>query len=470
MKFLLTITFFSCLLLFSCKKDRYINSPDARISIAIDTLRFDTVFTSIGSVTKYFTLVNNNEQKIRISEIKLSGGQTSPFKINVDGRAGTRFNQIDLDANDSVYLFVNVTIDPNNSNNPFVVNDSIVINYNGNTRKVQLQAFGQQAHFIKNQTITNNVTWNKELPYVIQNNLNIAPGATLTIEKGARIFVNANAAFMVNGTLKIRGEKEEQDRVIFRGERLDEAYRDLPGGWPGIVFTGTSKANEMSYTHILNAYQAVVVAGGAGQNQPQLTMNQCLIHNAYDVGLYTINSSVTASNCLFSQCGNNGLPGEGGSNLLVTGGGKYNINHCTIVTYAGFYQNHKQASCYISNKTGNMTALLDVNCSNSIIDGMGSSVDDELVVNHSPGDVVNFSNVLYKRKNKDPVGVTFTDCIRNKEPLFDSISTNRQTYNFRLRDVSPAIDAGKLSGVVIDLDGKPRPVGLKPDLGCYEKQ
>jgi hypothetical protein len=53
--------------------------------------------------------------------------------------------------------------------------------------------------------------------------------------------------------------------------------------------------------------------------------------------------------------------------------------------------------------------------------------------------------------------------------LFDSINVSKQYYDFRLKQTSPAVNKGVNAGVTIDLDGKPRPVGL-PDLGCFEKQ
>lgn len=469
MKILISTFALLCCFLFSCQKESFVNSPDARLVAGIDTLRFDTVFTTLGSATKSFTLVNDNRRKLKISNIKLAGGAASPFKVNVDGVAGTQFSNLEMNANDSIYVFVKVTIDPQSANTPFLILDSIEINYNGNTSKVYLQAFGQNARYIKNQIISDNATWDNSLPYVIQGDLNIAADATLTIEKGTHIYSNATAAFIVNGTLKVMGEKEESNHVFFRGDRIDENYKDLPGAWPGIIFTNSSHDNQMTYANVLNAYQAVVIAGGANQNTARLIMNECVIHNAYDIGLYTLNSSVKATNCLISQCGNNGLPGVGGSNVLITGGGKYEFNHCTISTFANFYQNHKQPVCFISNNNAGLVAPLKADFTNCIIYGQGGLTEDELVIEKTNADEIVFSNSIYKIKNADLSGVVFTDCIKNADPLFDSINTSRQTYNFRLKETSPAIDAGKSSGINIDLDGSARPVGTKPDIGCYEK-
>lgn len=51
--------------------------------------------------------------------------------------------------------------------------------------------------------------------------------------------------------------------------------------------------------------------------------------------------------------------------------------------------------------------------------------------------------------------------------MFDSTDGSKNYYSFRLKAGSPAINKGTNAGVLTDLDGKPRPVGL-PDLGCFE--
>ena len=199
-------------------------------------------------------------------------------------------------------------------------------------------------------------------------------------------------------------------------------------------------------------------------------MDECLIHNAYDVGLYGSQTSITANNCLISQCGNNGDLGVGGSNVILAGGGKYEFNHCTIATYSNLYQNHKQPVCFVSNTDGSSIANLQAIFTNCIIYGQGGNSEDELVIKKAASDNVVFFNSIYKMKNNDPAGVIFTDCLKNTDPLFDTINTSRQEYSFKLKDISPAIDAGKSSPITTDLDGNTRPVGLKPDIGCYEKQ
>ena len=95
-----------------------------------------------------------------------------------------------------------------------------------------------------------NETWNNDLPYVILGSLTIDPNKKLTINKGCRIYVHADAPIIVDGTLEVNGAKDTIDRVQFRGDRLDEPYNDFPGGWPGIYFRSTSKDNVFNYAVI----------------------------------------------------------------------------------------------------------------------------------------------------------------------------------------------------------------------------
>ncbi|MGZ5190965.1 MAG: hypothetical protein ACXWCZ_08070, partial [Flavisolibacter sp.] len=174
---------------------------------SVDTLHFDTVFTSTGSISQFIRIFNNNDKGIHVSSVRLAGGNNSFFKINVDGIAGPLVNNIDIAANDSTYIFVTVSINPTTANLPFIVRDSIEISYNGNKKFIQLDAYGRNAHFLRDRTIKINEVWNNDLPYVILGHLIIDTNATLTINKSCQIYMHADAPFIVDGSLKVNGEK-----------------------------------------------------------------------------------------------------------------------------------------------------------------------------------------------------------------------------------------------------------------------
>jgi hypothetical protein len=463
MKTLGILTISLLLIFFSCKKESFITSPDARVTITENALKYDTVFVTSGSVYQFFKIINENNQKLRLASVKLMGGANSAYKINVDGIAGPQVNNLEIEANDSLYVFVQVNINQNANNLPFIIRDSIQISYNGNNKWVQLEAWGQNAHFFRNKDITADETWNNDLPYVILGSLIIDPGKTLTINKGCRIYVHADAPIVVDGTMQINGEKDTADRVYFRGDRLDDPYKDFPAGWPGIFFRSTSKDNAFSYAVIKNAYQAIALQDPAPNLNPKIILNECIIDNAYDAGIITINSSINARNCLVSNCG---------KNIVLTKGGDYLFTHCTVASYSNNFILHKDSVLSVYDYDLSQPAIvvpLSATFRNCIFWGENGTVSNEVgIYKMNAGNTVTFDHVLWKVQSNPPN--TIVSGAINQPPQFDSINVSKNYYDFRLNNHnSPAINNGTNAGVILDLDGKPRPVGA-PDLGCFEKQ
>jgi hypothetical protein len=468
MRLLLLILSGAALFFFSCRKDSFITSKNAVVNFSSDTLFFDTVFSSTGSITEAVKIYNSNSQKLRLSDVKLMGGSQSFFAINIDGVAGPEQSGLELEAGDSLYIFVAIRINPNTDSLPFIIQDSIQVSFNGNQQYVQLQAWGQNAHFLRNQVIKANTVWNNSLPYVILGGLQVDTNTTLTIQKGCRVYFHADAPLLVDGTLLVTGDKGDSNNVLFLSDRLDDPYRDFPGSWPGIYFRDASVDNSMQFASIRDAYQAVVAEMPATNANPKLVLNQCIIDNSYDAGILGDQSSIRATNCLISNCG---------KNILLGDGGNYQFTFCTAASYTNNFISHTQpvlaVSNYIIDGSGNIsTAPLNAVFTNCIFWGANGTVDNEVVVGESitgnPPFSVNFSNCLWKVKTA-PAGITTFNIIANADPMFDSVSAFSNIYDFHLKTGSPAIDKGTASSVNMDLDGNPRPVGL-PDLGCYEKQ
>jgi hypothetical protein len=461
----LAALFLLVLFLFSCRKESFTSSADARLQTSVDTLHFDTVFTTTGSVSQYLKIVNNNNKGIRLSSVRLAGGGVSPFKINIDGVPGPQVGNVEILANDSVYVYVTISINPTAQSLPFIVRDSIEINYNGNRRFVQLDAFGLNAHFYRNRKVTGNEVWNNDLPYVILGGLTVDTNATLTINKGCKIYMHADAPFIVNGSLQVNGEKWDSTRVVFTGDRLDAPYKDYPASYPGIIFTASSKNNAVNYAIIKNAYQGIAVIDPS-LSGTKLNLAETIIDNAYTNGLLGINTSITARNVLISNCGQN----------LALGGGAYDFKHCTVASYSNSFVQHKEPVFILTNYTVRgttiFTSTLNASFTNCIFYGeQNGFVSNEVAVDikGSQPPSISFNKVLWRMQMPlSGTGISTNNPI-NQAPVFDSINTANRFFNFRLKDDSPAKNSGVAAGVTIDLDGKPRPIGL-PDLGVYEKQ
>lgn len=450
------------LFFFSCNKESFITSPEARLSVSSDSLFFDTVFTSVGSVTQSLKIFNHNSQKIKLSQIKLAGGNESPFKLNIDGTSANVLNHVEINGEDSLYVFVQVNVNPNLEKLPFVLTDSIQLDYNGNTQWIQLQAYGQNAHFLKGQILKGTHYWDAELPYVIMGGIQVDTGAVLHISAGTKIYMHADAPFLVDGQLKTYGTA--LSRIIFAGDRLDPDYKNLPAAWPGIYFRNTSAYNELKFVTVKNAYQGIIADQSKGNNQPQLLISQSIIDNIYDAGLLAIRSNVSVDNTLISNCGTN-------VNILL--GGNYQFTHCTIASYGSRYITHKNpvfvATDFLNQDEAIFTAPLSAVVTNSILWGEGGEVENEIQVikKGNSSFSVKMDHVLYKTK-EEPLNVTFIASHKNSDPGFDSINVTKNYYDFHITQKnSPAIKGGISTPFLFDLEGVRR--ANPPDIGCYQK-
>jgi hypothetical protein len=459
MKYIITILLASIIFI-SCKKDSFITSADARLSTSVDSLKFDTVFTTTGSITKSFKIFNNNEQKLLLSKIKLGGGATSAFKMNVNGIAATELNNVEIAAKDSIYVFVTVTVNQTAANLPFIISDSVLIDFNGRNAKVNLEAFGQNAIFIRNGLIISNVNFTNTLPYVILGGLQVASTGSLTINAGTKIYCHADAPLIIDGTLICNGTKLQP--IVFAGDRLDDPYNGFPASWPGIYFRSTSKDNVLQFTNVKNAYQALVVLQPSVNANPKLILRQCIIDNSLDAGLLCTNTNVVAENCLISNCGRN---------VETNYGGTYSLTHCTIAAYSNSYVLHKRPAIYLTDANdANQTFPLNALLRNCIFYGDAGFVENEIQTKKVGAAFnVNIDHCLY-RAVADPTNTIINVSIKNIDPSFDSVDNSRRVYDFRITKNATAasINKGVATFLLKDLDDKNRNIGL-PDIGAYEK-
>ena len=440
----------TCCLLISCKDNDFSTNPSHKLSFSKNVLNFDTLFTTIGSTTRTFMVYNRNNQPLRISEIRLP--ENSMFRMNVDGVSGNVMTNVEIRAKDSMFVFVEVTINPANEQLPFLVEDSIMFYTNTNVQHVKLTAYGQDAVIFRNRTLPD-TTLLGEKPYLIFGDL-IAEN--LTIEKNSRLFFRHNANLIVNGNLRINGTREEP--VIFRGDRLDNflqdfKYDDLPGQWGGIVLA-SERNHYINFANIRNGKTGIRI------DSAKLKIENSMIHNFDDCGIKAKHAEIWIGNSLIANCG---------ENCLQFVGGKHDIVQSTI---ANFYSNlsadthRKDVAVLLTNSDGDENvALSQATFINSIVYGSFQNEitlrkKDEIEFNYS------FQHCLLRAKESDFDENNLLNIIWNENPEFVSA---KFPYDFRLKANSPAIDKGDPSVLLMypyDLDGNLRTGN--PDLGAYK--
>ncbi len=329
------------LLAFQCQPERsFVEDSDAKLTFTVDTLYFDTVFTTIGTVTKSFRIKNPNSQFIKIDEISLAGGNSSVFRINVDGEPGIRFSDLEIAPWDSMFIFVEATLDPNETADILLIQDSILFLTNGNLQDVDLVAWGQDVHIIRGGWIDEPVTWTNDKPYLIIDYLYVDSLASLTIEPGVTVHMHYNALLYVDGTLELMGSLEEP--VTFQGDRLEEFYKDKPGQWRFIYLSENSHNNVIDNAEIICGTMGVLISASPESGlQPDLKISNTMINFMSSNGIYSLNAAVSASNLVIGDCG--------GSCAALIYGGAYDFTHCTFYNaWPSWYSNRKLPALFLA--------------------------------------------------------------------------------------------------------------------------
>ncbi len=472
--YFLSFLFILPVLLSACKKEQML-THGGQISFSVDTLMFDTVFTAQGSFTMGMKIYNRQAQKIKISSIRLAQGNESQFHLNVDGIQGNIVEDLELAANDSIYVFATVNINPTDENSPFVVEDRLIASFNGQEYTVPFIAFGQNAYYIVSALLGSG-TLKTDKPYVIINNAAIAENEVLTIPPGCRIYMHADSRLFVLGRLIAKGTK--QDSIVFQGDRLDRAYFGhvgYPGEWGGIYFFEQSYGNELEWVVLKNCGNgaggavpaAIQVTGDASVGEKvQLTLRHSIIENSIGYGIVSFQGNFVMENSLVHSTGT--------SALAIFQGGTYKIRNCDFINYYPARVDHTEyptVSVLSHLDTGNkyeqfIGANLKAEFTNCLIYG---SLEDELVVRRKGNNQfdVLFDHCLIKSSQKDNIidpNTRVVSCKFNEDPHF----ANYAETNYRPADInSPLVDAGTGSWNEVDLDGKPRTV-RQIDIGCYE--
>lgn len=442
----------------ACNKDEDINfDPNAKISFSTDSILFDTVFTSIGSSSRRLKIKNPNEKALIITHIKLSGGDLSAFSLNINGQAASETNNLKLNGNDSINVFVKVNINPTNQNLPFIVEDSLLFYFNGKKQRIPLVAYGQNAIFINNSIIKTNTTWDSKLPYLIYKSITVAKDVTLKIAPKTKILFHKNATMSIKGTLTANGSKT--DSILFASDRLEKIYTDETGQWNGIHFYPESKNSHINFAVIKNGIAGITVDSLSVNSSPKLLLTNSIIKNMEVVGFLGYQTELTAFNNLFFNCGQYLLYG--------VGGGTYNLKQNT---FAGYNINfaRKTPAVYLSDLISNTQFdNLYVDFTNNIV--WGNQIDEFSIEKKVANTILasTIKNNLLKTINKN---YNNNANILNMDPSF----INEDKANFRLNKLSLANNKGtSLSTdpyfntyLNKDLNNKSRI--FPSELGCYE--
>lgn len=442
----------------SCIEDGFSTSSADQPTFSVDTLDIGTIFTEQPSTTRKFVVYNNADKSLNISSISISGANASLFRLNVDGLSGREFSDVEIRANDSIFVFVEVTLPANERDVPIEVTASLDFVTNGVLSHVILAATGRDVVRLVAQVLDFNARMPAGKPYQIYDSLVVQPGYTLLIEPGAELYFHDGAMLIVRGRLRAIGEQGNE--ITLAGDRTGNVAADISFDlmsrqWTGVFFTATSHDNEMSYCHICNTVQGVTVNGTTADTPPTLKMVNSRLRNSGYNALEVYYGDISAYGCEFAEAADGAVYLEGGSHIF---------NHCTFANYYLFsaLANPILRFAHLTEEDDIDKPVIEAEITNSIIYGNGTDLSHGNLDDTS----VYLRSCLLKSPGTDDEH--FINCLWNTDPMYRTIR-EEYLFDYRLRENSPAIGAGDpsltLPEAATDRYGMPR--GSVPDLGAY---
>ena len=452
-------------LMSSCKKP--LQDGSAALTFSTPLVNFDTLFTTVSSANKSFTVYNLSDKNVKVN-VYLASGSSSFFSINVNGVPGNSHHDVEIPAKDSIFVFVKANINPGNQNQPFLITDSVIFENQYHKQDVDLMAYGQDAHFIVADAATGmnilaheneTVTWTNDKPYVVYGGWAVVDSlGTLNIEAGTRIYFHRNSGLLVwrYGNIHVNGTLEQP--VVFQGDRLEAQYAEATNQWNRIWILEGEADNTIDYAIIKNSFVGLQIEPWGGFESITVTDNHnvisnTIIENTYNSGLIARYANIDATNCVIAN--------NGGCSVQLEAG-NYDFKHVTIANYYAGTPKRQNPALYLSNaaqiyQLPYQTQASFVNC---IVYGNLSS-GEELLIQQDPSATLDyrFENCLLRSAQS---GTPFVNC-HSGSPEFVNTASN----DYHLDVFSYAINRG-MTGINVpyDLDGNRR-TGI-PDVGAYE--
>ena len=462
------------------------------ITRSLDTLRYDTVFTEIGTITRFFKVYNQEAQSVILDKVSLRNNENSTFRMNVDGIKGPIVEKVRIEAMDSIYIFVEATIDPDLpiSASPFVIEEYIDIEYQGGTQNVLLEAWGQNANYVPDRFSdsvisvrdcnSGNIFWNDPKPYVIYGAL-ILDNCDLIIAAGTQIYMHGGVAINYTNTeteapliysdglivitrnSRIQANGTAEEPITISSDRLEEGFQETQGQWAGILIQAGSRNNVLNHTHIKHS-----IVGMSIDSAASVTLDGCAFGYTSGNGLTASHANIAATNCLWYQ--------NGASGVSLGYGGDYIFEHCTIANY------ENQGSAVSANNFSCSDPLcqedifinaLTATFSNCII--VGNEEDEIDLFDITDGEAGLFEyefnscivtvNELIEPDNFPNFFDNCPNCLNINRR--DTLFINLDEQDFHLDTMVVAVDMGQYIGVDVDFDDNPRETDAV-DVGCYE--
>ena len=442
--------------------------------VSVDTVRFDTVFSSTGSTTQILKLYNPTSEAIRLRSVSFADGRF--FRVNIDGETDlSRMAGFEIGSQDSMFVFLKVFVDPTDSNTPVLISDRLIIQTDVR-HEILLEAYGQDVTILDRLHITSDTTLADLKPYLVRHYLVVDSGNRLTIAKGTTFFMGDSAQLVVRGELTIAGTLQEP--VVFRGSRTYHIYDKVPydyvsGLWGGIYIIdhdGKHLQHQLDYVDIHGANVGLYCLAADKKQLPQISVTNSRIHNHSMYGIAMQNFDSEIVNTEVSNCASYCVYLAGGTHRLVHNTIASYFNSSSVVLHSVARDN--VSALFVNNLSKNnaRTVLQLTNCIVAGLRQQNFTIATPMPQLYSG----TFCNNCLRSDSVDYIQYIDNYFLKSQDTLFVNTYFDRNKelyYDFRLDSASVArniADTTTARLYPIDRLGHNRFADGMPDAGCYE--
>ncbi len=458
---LIFVALFLSVIAGGCITDSFTTSPSDLLTFSREKVDFDTIFTGEGSTTARLVVSNRASKALNITSIRLAADD-SYFAVNVDGVSGTVFHDVEIRANDSIYIFIECRPPVTDDVEPYRIEDKLLFVTNGVEQALPIEADAWNVTRLRAEVLTADTRLSSTAPYVVYDSLVVAKDVTLTIDPGVRMLFHDGARLRVHGSLQAVGTPEKI--IEFGGDRIDDVLPDvgydvLAGQWAGIEFTETSSGNSLEYVDIHSTEFGVTVAPVESLAEPSLYLRNSWLHNSRGSALAARYARIEAVGVCFS---------EAGAGVIDLTGGEHSFLQCT------FANNYLFA--VPSDPLLTLHHVLP-SAPDSDLPFMSATFRNCILYSTMTGDInidnLGGSNVYLQRCSLRSNGSNddnFIDCLWDVDPLFFAVREDYD-FNYHLQPESPVLHSADGSFITpaaeVDMDGINRWTFGTPALGAY---
>lgn len=456
--------------------EKFTAQPGALLTFSTDTVKFDTVLSTIGSATRQLMVYNRNAEGLRIVKARMHSASATPFRVNVDGtylerQGGAVAYDFEVRTGDSIRVFAEVTMPYADSDQLRPLCDTLIFTLeSGVEQGVIFSAVAQDAYMWRGKTIHNDTTLLPGRPVLVYDSLVVAPGVTLTLQAGVALYFHDDAHLLVDGTLVAQGTAEQP--VVLRCDRTDRMfpylpYDNTPSRWGGVRLRRQSMNNVLEHIDLHSASYGIC-CDSASLEAPRLSLLHSVIHNVGGDGLTLYSCRALVANTQVS----NTL-----GHCVAAYGGELELTHCTLAQFYPWDANRGYALRLADKWVDKTYTLLGYKVQNCLVTGYADNVvsveiddkegtapylfDHSVVRMPATDDEKHYTGMTFEAKDDEHAG----------SKQFRRLDIDNIVYDFRLLDTSTARGKGSAALVgawTADRYGVARPADAAPDAGCYQ--